>query len=57
MTTMNQEVEAKTSKAITHDNLQQILQSKVAEVACEPEYSWGNDFNITLSSSRKYPVV
>ncbi len=57
MTTINQEIETRTSKAITHDNLQQILQSKVAEVACEPEYSWGNDFKSFMTDSDGKPVV
>lgn len=56
MTTINQEVETK-SKAIAHSNFQQLLQSKVAEVVCEPEYSWGNNFKSFMIDRDGEPVV
>ena len=56
MAAINQEVETK-AKAITYSNFQQLLQSKVAEVVCEPEYSWGNDFKSFMTDSDGKPVV
>lgn len=57
MATVYQELDSKLSKALIHSNLQELLQTKAAEVVCEPEYSWGNDFQSFMADDQGNPVV